>query len=95
MGKKLISKCLKSSEAIYCDENSGPTFGYEDILIADNCNLNAESSAHIGYSYQNNLFSYHSEESKTFLTGSANFKVAEIEVFLKVYPTLIEVKTEF
>lgn len=84
LNKKLIFECNRSLEAIYCEPNSGPSFGYNDLFIANECNNNLDSSCHIGYSYFNTINSYNSEESRTFLTGSANFKVTEIEVYTKV-----------
>lgn len=92
LNKKLIFECNRSLEAIYCEPNSGPSFGYNDIFIANECNQNNDSSCHIGYSYYNTINSYNSEESKEFLTGSASFKITEIEVYTKNCENLSQVK---
>ncbi|RMZ93053.1 kelch 21, partial [Brachionus plicatilis] len=94
LNKKLMFECNRSLEAIYCEPNSGPSFGYNDVFISNECNSNLDSCCHIGYSYYNTINSYNSDESKIFLTGSDNFRVTEIEVFTKKSEKLSQDKIE-
>jgi hypothetical protein len=75
-------KC--SRYAIYCPSNYGPTFGGgHDFHISDNSNTNKDSYSNLGYSYSHPDYAYGSEEAKSFLTGTYNFQVSEIEVYTK------------
>ena len=67
-------------QAIYWHSRHGPTFGGGyDLYISDNCNQNTDSTTCLGNTYANPEMAV----SSTFLTGSKNFKVKEIEVFQK------------
>lgn len=71
--------------AILCDD-SGPTFGesQSDIYISD-CNPNTSEVNHcnFGNSYKHRDYPNGSEKAKTFLAGTYEFQVAEIEVYTK------------
>jgi hypothetical protein len=76
--KKFSLKSDQKSRAICCDLSLGPTFGVADLLVADNCNANSNShTSNLGLTYNN----YTGLDGKLFFTGSANFRVKEIEVF--------------
>lgn len=67
--------------AIYNSNSYGPTFGGgHDIRITDNSNINSNSLSNLGYSYDS-LYTYGTNEARSFLAGSYNFQVREIEVF--------------
>ena len=57
-------------------------FGDQDIVIYSECNIKNNNKSNIG-----NTFSlpqgvaYNSEQSKAYLAGAYNFKVAELEVY--------------
>jgi len=71
------------NQGIYCDNNYGPIFGTYDLYIADKSNTNTGSYSNIGQSYIHPDKVYGSEEAKSFLAGSYNFQVSELEVFTK------------
>jgi len=63
----------------------GPTFGNgHDFMISDQSNTNANSGSNLGYSYQFDLYPYGSAAAKSFLAGSSNFRVDEVEVFVRL-----------
>ena len=63
------------SHAMYHSSYYGPSFG-NDIDIVSDANNNIRSSSNIGHTYE-----IPPGQTKTFLVGSNNFKVSEIEVF--------------
>lgn len=82
--KPIKLKCSSPSYAIYCSGDYGPTFGAgHDINIRSNSNLNKHSYTNLGYSYMHPDFNFGSNEAKTFLAGSFNFKTVEIEVYCR------------
>ncbi|CAF0718748.1 unnamed protein product [Brachionus calyciflorus] len=88
--KQTIIKCSDSANAIYCDKNNGPCFGDGDIKITNMSNINEKSESVLGYTYGEELFEYRSQESMTFLAGSQNFQVQDIEVFCKDFYQLTQ-----
>jgi hypothetical protein len=69
---------------IYSDCQNGPVFGGTcDIFIADRSNINSESYTDFGKSFTHPDFIEESDEAKSFLAGSYNFQVSEIEVYTK------------
>ena len=55
----------------------GPTFGgSHDLHIANDANNNSNSESNLGHTYE-----LPPGQTNTFLVGSKNFKVSEIEVF--------------
>lgn len=80
----IVIKCSTPQNAIYCDYNYGPFFGYGgDLYISDNSNMNTASFSNLGICYKHPLYSQGSTEARTFLSGSFNFQTSEIEVFAK------------
>jgi len=69
-------------EAIYCDSGAGPTFGY-DIHIANNANTTTNFESYLGSSYIHPQYAYGTNEAETFLAGSRDFQLDEIEVYQK------------
>jgi hypothetical protein len=66
-----------SGNELYDETSYGPTFGSgHDLYIADQCNSNTTSRSTLGYSFSN------SSGSSSVLTGTKNFQVKEIEVFV-------------
>jgi len=68
--------------AINCHSRYGPIFG-NDIHVANNANTTMNSYSKLGFTYQHPEYEYNSNEADTFLAGSFNFKLDEIEVFQK------------
>jgi hypothetical protein len=69
-----------------CAIASGSTYaivfgdGY-DLGIANHCNQNTDSYSNIGNSFKHSTLKLDSVKAKTFLAGSYNFQVAEIETY--------------
>jgi hypothetical protein len=69
---------------ICCSSSYGPIFGGgNDLLIADKSNTNTNSYSNLGHSYTHPDYRFETNEAKSFLAGSYNFQVSEIEVFTK------------
>jgi len=68
--------------AIYCHSSSGPTFG-RDLCIANNANTTMDSWSNLGFIYKHPQYDEGTNEAKSFLAGSYNFQLNEIEVFQK------------
>jgi len=68
--------------AICCDSEFGPTFG-GDIVIENNANTTIDSFSKLGFSYRHPQYEEGTNEAKTFLAGSFNFQLDEIEVYQK------------
>ena len=66
--------------AINCYTGYGPKFG-GDIHIAKNATM--YSLSHLGVSYSRPQYAEGTNEAKTFLAGSHNFQLDEIEVYQK------------
>ena len=65
-------------KAIWCHSGNGPTF-YGGIIIYSNANTRSQSN--LGFCYKHPQYAYGSNEAKSFLAGSENFQVSEIEVY--------------
>jgi hypothetical protein len=68
--------------AIYCHSELGPTFGY-DIFIADNANTTMDSNSDLGSAYEHPQYAEGTDEAQTFLAGSFEFQLDEIELYQK------------
>jgi hypothetical protein len=68
--------------AIYCDSESGPIFG-NDICMENNANTTMHSCSYLGSSYDHPQYARGTNEAKTFLAGSHDFQLDEIEVYQK------------
>lgn len=57
------------------------------LVIADNCDQTTINYSNLGHSFSvSHLgFAYGSNEARSFLAGSYNFQVKEIEVFKKLF----------
>jgi hypothetical protein len=76
--RRFALKVEKRDQAIHCNSDCGPCFGYApDVFVFDNCNENTGSSTYLGGVYTNDTEVY----DIIVLTGSFNFQVKEIEVF--------------
>ena len=74
----------KCSGAMYNHSSSGPTFGGgDDFGIASDANNNSSS-----YSYLGNTYELPPGQTNTFLVGSDNFKVSDMEVFQIIYESI-------
>jgi hypothetical protein len=75
--RRFALKAETKNAAIVCDSKWGPSIGYLDIRVWDNCNANTDSSTFLGCAYTNDT----GLDGQRVFTGSATFKVKEIEVF--------------
>ena len=83
--KPLKMKTIKPKNAIYCHSSYGPTFGFGfDIHIASNSNSNTTSYSDLGHTYKHPQYAQETTQSQSFLAGSRNFQVNEIEVYAKI-----------
>ena len=76
------------NNSICCDSSYGPAFGgdyngWDDLNIADKSNTNTTSYSNLGHSYSHPDYRFETNEAKSFLAGSYNFQVSEIEVYTK------------
>jgi hypothetical protein len=70
--------------AFYCHSENGPSFGGGcDINIANNANTTTDSYSHLGAFYQHPQYGLGTNEAFTFLAGSFEFQLHEIEVYQK------------
>ena len=70
--------------AIYCFQKYGPTFGVgHGVYISSNANKTNGSYSNLGSSYKHPQYAYGTNEAKSFLAGSVNFVLSEIEVYQK------------
>jgi hypothetical protein len=84
LNKPMVMK-IKHQNAIYANPSYGPAFGNgHDFIISDQSNSNAISYSNLGNSYQFDLYAYGSAAAKSFLAGSYNFRVDEVEVFVRL-----------
>lgn len=80
--KPLKMKCKNPNNAIYCFPRCCATFGEKDsdIFICSNSNTIIGSHSNLGHSYSlPNSY----KQAKSFLAGSFNFLISEIEVYTK------------
>ena len=71
--------------AIRCYAGFGPTFGDgKDIYVASNSNTNTISYSNLGDTYTHPKYAKGTYQSKSFLAGSFQFQLSEIEVYQKV-----------
>jgi hypothetical protein len=77
----------KHENVIYCRYDLGPTFGeFEfDFKILDNSNLHEGSFTRLGVWYKYQFKESYKYEWETFLAGSKNFRVREIEIYKKKF----------
>jgi hypothetical protein len=74
--------------AIYCDSSYGPTFGgSHDICIGNHSNTKMKSYSNLGLTYSHRQYAFDTNEAMTFLAGSYEFQLDEIEVFREQYPS--------
>ena len=75
---KLPLKTAAAQSGIYNNRDSGPTFGGgHDLYLCGGANATSNSYSNLNHSYE---CSSHIT-AKTFLAGSYNFTVSELEVF--------------
>jgi hypothetical protein len=55
--------------------------GGGDLIIYNDCNVNSSSYSNLGHSYKSNGYAYESTEAQSYLAGSYEFTVLEMEVY--------------
>ena len=74
MSKNTKHSCLNKNEELVGGKYDGPVFGYNDICIKNNSNINNNSWSRLGYSYELPFgINQSSEEAKNYLSGSEYF----------------------
>jgi hypothetical protein len=74
----------KSKNAIYCYSGYGPTFGDGfDNCIVSYSNTTYGSYSDLGSSYNHPQYAQGTNEAESFLAGSFEFHMNEIEVYEK------------
>jgi len=72
---------------IRCDNKLGPIFGgmegESDLVIGDNSNLKLDGFSNFGHYYIHPDYAYNTVKACSFLAGSKEFQVSEIEVYTK------------
>ena len=81
-------KIPNKANAIFCAKEAGPSFGTGEIHVVHNSNTNKpyaylDSFSDLGGTYVHSNYAYGSAEAKSFLAGSYNFTLDEIEVYKK------------
>jgi hypothetical protein len=72
----------KCRNAVYYSPRYGPTFGGgHDIYICNNANSRTSSSSNLGLTFLHPEYEYESSEAQSFLAGSCNFQLSEIEIY--------------
>ena len=61
------------------------SFGSSDLRVCSNADILLCSSSNLGQSYSFNQNKYGSNSAQTFLAGSYNFYLNEIEVYQKIF----------
>ncbi len=80
--KPLKIKCCNKERAIY-GRSEPLEFGDFDLYIADKSNTNTHSKSNLGKSYDHPFYCVGSDKAQSFLAGSFQFQVSEIEVYTK------------
>jgi hypothetical protein len=74
----------RHESAIRCYPEYGPTFGGgHEIRIVNDANTAMDSYSNLGYSYSHPQYPFGTDEAQTFLAGSHEFQLDEIEVYQK------------
>jgi hypothetical protein len=83
------------NRAIYCSSRYGPIFGGSiiredttflngDIRVANNGNVNMDNFSNLGNAYNHPSYLLESKEAASFLAGTLNFQIEEIEVYQRL-----------
>ena len=68
--------------SIFCSPSNGPSFGFGDICIRNNANIKY-SSSNLNCTYKHPMYMCGTIQAKSFLAGSFEFLLSEIEVYQK------------
>jgi hypothetical protein len=68
-----------ANHSIYCHSSYGPIFGLNDLQICNAANTTPVSCSNLGYSYQHPQ----PHQGQSYLSGSNQYKLSEIEVYQK------------
>lgn len=82
--KEYKMKPNEIENSIFCSPYCGPSFGTGEIHIENNSNILNEfnSFSDLGDVYQHPIYKYGTEDAKSFLAGTHNFQLDEIEIYL-------------
>ena len=79
---------MRNGTAIHCCSVYGPIFGGNndghDIFISSNANKTMYSYSNLGSTYKHPQYAFGTNEAQSFLAGSYNFLLSEIEVYQKM-----------
>jgi len=76
-----LAPVLTTNAKFYDNASFGPSYGIDDLKIADNSNLNTNSSSNLGSTFPHPTYAAGSAQAKAFLAGANQFQTREIEVF--------------
>jgi hypothetical protein len=72
----------KHQHAIFCHSECGPSF-VGGIIIKNNANTTMDSYSNLGFIYKHPQYAYETNEAESFLAGSHEFQLDQIEVYQK------------
>jgi hypothetical protein len=77
--------CKKVTNTVYNLNNVGPNFGRRkgghDLRICSDANIIKNSYSNLGNTFSHPYYEYKSKEAQSFLAGSYNFKIIDMEAF--------------
>jgi hypothetical protein len=68
---------------ILTNRDIGPSFGGDDIYIANNSNKTMDSLSNLGHTYKHPRYAKGTNEAMTFLAGSNKFQLDEIDDIIR------------
>ena len=69
--------------SIFTRSSSGPSFGAGDFVLSENPSKNRISCSNLGVTYAHDDYVKGSDEARSFLAGTYQFQLSEIEVYEK------------
>jgi hypothetical protein len=74
-------KCINKATAYYKSNKKLCCFGLSDLAIYHQAHKNLLSTSNLGWNYEHPKYKRGSLEAQSFLAGSNNFKIKELEVY--------------
>jgi hypothetical protein len=82
LNRPIKIKSKNENNVIGCDNDIGPSFGRNDLVIVNKSNTDF-SYSNLGLEFVHPDYAYESNDAKSFLAGEKFFMVLEIEVYTK------------
>ncbi len=74
-------KCINKETAYYKSNKKLCCFGLSDLAIHHQAHKNLLSTSNLGWNYEHPKYKRGSLEAQSFLAGSNNFQIKELEVY--------------